>query len=270
MPTRYIGPVEFGGSTKPWAIFSIVKGDVNSVERPYVVKLFSQSQVSQHPCIAKEFICNSLAIEFDLFAPEAGIVNLFESNFIKTLNKKELNILNGKFRGNTYASELLSAVLVNEQITNPFDIDQRAMIYAFDCLVINSDRWGMRKKPNLMIYNNDFMLIDHELSFPFMDSYDRASLDAILEHFHNGRLLYQFKNHLFYNSLKTYRGIKKNLFDTFQEYLKTINIEKLHHLIEELQMMDIDVRSENLLFEYIGEIKANSKFFSDVVLGTIL
>ncbi|HTI61112.1 HipA family kinase [Mucilaginibacter sp.] len=270
IPTRYDSLIDLGGSTKPWKVFAIIDDENVPIEKPYVVKLFSPSQAKQHPGIAKEFICNALANDFDLFVPTAGIINLNETTFLRTLSRREQYILKQKFDGNTFASELLNASLVNEQMRGLISIEETAMIYAFDCFILNIDRWGFRKKPNLMIYNGDAMLIDHELTFSFIDSESRKTLDQILKAINEKRLIYPFTNHLFFNLLRAYKGNKEILFDTFQEYLRSINLGELKRLIDKLQANDIDVGATELLFEYIRELKGNSKHFSNTLLNTIL
>jgi len=274
LPTRYDGPVESGGSTNPWIVFAILESEIDEPrELPYVVKLFSQSNVEQQPCIAKEFICNLLAKEFDLLVPESGIINLHTKFFLKTLKKRERQILEKKFDGNTYASVLMDGTLVTKGLTNSLNsIEEKATIFAFDCLILNSDRGGFRNKPNMLIYEEQFMLIDHELTFSFIDNYNKEGLKKLLYNIIEKRQVvpYQFQQHLFYESLKDYKGVKAGLFDTFNEYLSKLNINKLELLLKELERNEIYTGSSIFLMEYLREIKSNNEKFSECLYKSIL
>jgi len=272
IPTRYNGPVEQGGSTKPWKVSAIIDSEFdNPTEQPYIVKLFSPSIVEQHPCIAKEFICNALATEFDLFVPDPGIINLNTPDFLKTLNKKDIGILNQRFKGETFASKLLDGPLVSKSLKDsPSNIEDKAMIYAFDSFILNIDRWGIHEKPNLIIRDERFMLIDHELSLSFMDQNNRRTLDLILNGINVNRPIFPYKNHLFFNSLKMYPDNKAHLFHTFQEYLMNLNINAIRILIDELESNHINSGFAYLLFEYLSEIKGLSGKFCETLLNTIL
>lgn len=85
-PIRFDGPLDKGGSTKPWLV-SCIDIESNSFEEiPCVLKLFSPTHVNDTNCIAKEFLCNVLATQFDLLVPEAYAVNAFEDDFLATLD----------------------------------------------------------------------------------------------------------------------------------------------------------------------------------------
>ena len=273
IPTRYDKQIDFGGSTKPWTVFAIKDSEIgqNPTELPYVVKLFSPTIVEQHPCIAKEFICNLLATEFDLFVPTMGIINLHTPEFLKTLKRKERDILKQRYDGNTFASRLLTGALVTESSKDLSEnIQDRAMIYAFDCFIYNIDRWGVHKKANLMLFEEQFILIDHELSLPFIDGHNKSTLDLIFKNVENETIIYPYKNHLFYNSLRDYAGNKMVIFNTFHEYLNSLNVVRLRALLSELQNNSIYVGEYEMLFEYIRGIKSRSAKFCEALLSTIL
>jgi hypothetical protein len=273
-PTRYDDSVELGGSTKPWKVFAILESDkISPKELPYVVKLFSLTSATQQPCIAKEFICNFLAKEFDLLVPQSGIINLHTQLFSSTLKKPQLEILKKKHVGATYASTLLDGTIVSENVQEAFSgLEEKATIFAFDCFILNSDRGGFRNKPNLLIFEEQFMLIDHELTLPFMDGLDKSGLNKLLNNIIEEKKIspYPYQEHLFYKSLKRYNGNKNNLFDTFGEYLSKLNLNKLELLINELKTHNIYTGSSDFLLEYIREVKSNSEKFCSSLYKLII
>ena len=271
LATRFDKKIDQGSSTKPWVVFAIERNDefIQSPQ-PYVVKLFSKKNVIQQPCIAKEFICNILAKEFDLITPDSGIINLHDKKFAKTLNRTNRNELFSKHQGLTFASKLHDGFIVNPNIMVTEDYEMMARIYSFDCLVLNLDRGGQRNKPNLMICGEDFMLIDHELTFSFIDYNNKDTLDIILDNLNKLNFLHQFKSHLFYKNLINYKGDKENIFNTFIEYLKHININKINKVVEELRSNNISIKESHYLIEYLNAVKKDSEKFRLILIKSIL
>lgn len=259
-----------GGSTKPWRVFALQVPVNGKPEVAYVVKLFSPTNATQQPCIAKEFIGNFLAKEFELFVPSAGLIDLNTVQFRSTLGKSEISILVQKHYGPTYASKLLDGPLMFGDLDDNSigNINEKALVYAFDALIFNTDRWGYRKKPNLIIHDDKFMLIDHELIMPFIDEGSGLS-DNIIYKIDNGSLFYEYKLHLFYNSLKEYNGNKNTIFDTFHEYLVSLNLNRLKSFVSELQENEIEVGSIEKLFEYLTAIKNRATKFCELLLISI-
>jgi hypothetical protein len=48
-------------------------------------------------------------------------------------------------------------------------------------MIFNSDRGGYRNKPNLLVDEDGFILIDHELTLHLLDDNNGGSLNVILE-----------------------------------------------------------------------------------------
>ncbi len=137
--------MQFGGSTKPWLVTAIQQESATLEEIPYVAKLFSDNNVVQGHSIGKEFFCNELAGQFDFDVAEAALINLNDESFKATLDESTLDILNSKYKGNTFASKLAEASLVNEQLKDTsFNIHDCASLFAFDCMILNVDRGGER------------------------------------------------------------------------------------------------------------------------------
>ncbi|MGV3704531.1 MAG: HipA family kinase [Arcticibacter sp.] len=269
VPIRFDGYMQSGGSTKPWRIVAIPADVDVPDEVPYVAKVFSDKNIQQGNSIGKEFICNFLSGEFDLAVPEACIINLYDPDFYSTLGVAERDVLAGKFKGVTYCSELSNGILVNEQLKGSFNIHDCATLFAFDCLVLNVDRGGFRDKPNLLADDDGFILIDHELTLNIIDDEDGKAFTKLIENFHQNNWPGNYKKHLFFNLLKSYKGTKKTLFDTFEEGLKVLNIDKVKWHLEELQKEGIAIGASDILISYLRHLKQNSNKFRNILLGLI-
>ncbi|MCF8453925.1 MAG: hypothetical protein K9G42_12020 [Pedobacter sp.] len=270
VPIRFERVVESGGSTKPWLVTAVQEGLEDPEEITYVVKLFSESNIIQGNNIGKEFFCNELAIQFDLDVPEAAFITLNDPNFRSTLKSEELETLSMRYEGGTFASRLAEGSLVNEQLReSPFTIHDCATLFAFDCLILNTDRGGFRNKPNLLMNDDGLILIDHELTFNFIDSADQDAYDRLISQLADNRWPEFYEKHIFYNKLKSYKGSKKALFDTFEESLRTLDLKKIQHCITDLEDRGISLGQSDLLIDYLRTLKQNSSKFRTILLGLI-
>jgi hypothetical protein len=259
-----------GGSTKPWCVTGIREDGNIIVEVACVVKLFKEKHIIDGNSIAKEFICNELSKQFDLVVPEAFLINVHEQPFIDTLSADVLLNLSTKYNGPTFCSELINASIVNVELRDTsFSMHDCATLFAFDCLVLNSDRGGHHNKANLLMDDDSFILIDHELSLYFIDSDNSAPYDRIFELFECNDWPNLYQKHIFYGKLKSYRGNKKNLFDTFEVYLSNMDVNGMADFIQVMKNLGISVGASELLIDYLRTLKENSHKFSNLMLNLI-
>lgn len=256
---EFVQEIESGGSTYPWVIKVV---NENSQPVPFVVKLFTDKQMeSQHP-IAKEIMGNVLASEFGLTTPNFALIN-FTDLFIETLPETYRIKLRGKHQGLKFGCEFQEdAIIVNINNQKAFwKTYEIGSIFAFDNLVMNLDRGGLRNKPNLLINKDDFILIDHEQVFPFANDenyYNNLVINQFQEEIWN----YDVQHHLFYPYLKTMRANEKDgLFDTFHEHLRFLNIRALDNTMQTLQDHNISVGNYQLIRDYLLAIKTQSSSF---------
>lgn len=167
------------------------------------------NHISQGNSIGKEFICNALAGQFDSVVPFAFLIDLNNDDFRSTLNPDVIDNLDSKYKGLTFASSLFGATLINESLKyTSFNTHDRATLFAFDCLILNLDRGGYRNKPNLLVDDDGFISIDHELTFHFIDSENNLSFNKIIEVFNSNSWPSFYQKHVFFRSLKNYKGAK--------------------------------------------------------------
>jgi hypothetical protein len=113
-------------------------------------------------------------------------------------------------------------------------------------------------KPNILISNNNFHLIDHELSLPINHQ--------TLREFDSENWTYNFKNHIFYKYLKSAKAERKvEHFETFQELLRFINLDKLTSSRNQLLDYDHPVGDFDILLEYLYTIRNNSSKFVSIL-----
>lgn len=256
---EFVREIESGGSTYPW-IIKVVND--NSQPVPFVVKLFTDKQTeAQHP-IAKEIMGSILASEFELTVPDFALIN-FTDSFLYSLPEIYRNKLRDKHKGLKFGCEYKEdAIIVNINNQKAFwKTYEIGSIFAFDNLVMNLDRGGLRSKPNLMIDKEDFILIDHEQLFPFSNDENYYN-DLVIKQFHEEIWNYDAQHHLFYPYLKTMRADEKDgLFDTFHEHLRLFNIRALDNAMKTLQDHNISVGNYPLIRDYLLAVKNQSSSF---------
>lgn len=265
--TKFYGFMDKGGSTKPW---NVALRNFNGEEFPYIVKPFKRSVNQQQAATAKEFYGNLLAKEFDLSVPDCAIAD-FSEQFIKdALGKNEKKILKSKDPALKFASRYIEGApifspLLHKHILKDYDF---AKVYAFDFLCYNLDRGGFRKKNNILIDDDNFLLIDHEQTFPFIDQ-DSAFL-KVLENLKNETTYYQYQMHVFFPYLKQLKTkTKKTVFDEFDEYLNRLNYSTISNAGKQLNSLGINIGKLNFLIDYLGILKQNRKAFCNVLIKSI-
>jgi hypothetical protein len=137
-------------------------------------------------------------------------------------------------------------------------------------MIMNADRGGHHNKANLLLDDDGFILIDHELCLHFIDGDSDHACQAILDEFRNNSWPSIYHHHLFYSKLKSYRGQKKNLFDTFKEYLDRMDVNRIVSVIEELKESDIDVGGSDRLIQYLYSLKQNSNKYCLIMLSLVV
>jgi len=268
-PIRFDGKLK-GGSTKPWSVSCIDENSSDYDLIPCVVKLFTPNNMAQSFHIAKEFICSELAREFDLDTPETFVVDLGDPDFRETLAPADLKELQLKYQGATFCSRLVNASLVTPGLRKAtFSISDCATLFAFDCMIMNADRGGHHNKANLLLDDDGFILIDHELCLHFIDSDSEDAYQVVVNEFANSRWPTIYLHHLFYSRLKSYKGQKKDLFDTFREYLNRMDVKRVEILIEELKIYGISVGRTDRLIHYLYSLKQNSNKYCLIMSNLI-
>ena len=277
-----------GGSTQPLLINAI---DDNGLDKEYVLKLYKTSYERISYPTFKEFIVNYLVGEFELNTPEALAVHLPEEIIrrdrerIPQFNNDNFNsyeLFNCKF-----ALEYIEATIVGYNSEFDFDISEYASIYAFDFLILNNDRGGVNQKSNLLVKDDGFVLIDHELTLSFIDNSNNQDVnldvDSFDQHTEESNLLafeglkasilagearYNYRAHIFYEKLSSHLD-KKGIFDEFIYFLESFSTNRLERYIKDLKLLDIECINSFLLVDYIRFLQVNIDKFHNILKESI-
>ena len=218
-----------GGSSKPLLITAV---DDNGKANQYVMKLFKKNYVEQNYSVAKEILICELAKEFNLPVPNYALIDIDHELLSKYFEPEELAKLdeNYKFCSEFNGQFVIFNPLVSLQFIKSYDI---ANLFAFDNVIINSDRGGFRNKPNLLVNDEEILLIDHEQTLPFINNcYGNPNYFTYLQN-------YPYQRHLVVTHLKSMR-LKNGVFDEFLEMLKYLNIEKFIPIFDKLDLLNIN------------------------------
>ena len=233
-----------GGSSKPLAITAI---DDEGQVKQYVMKLFKKQYVKENYSVAKEILVNELAKEFSLSVPDYALINIDHSLLTDYFKPEDLVLLDEgyKFCSEFHPHYLIFTPVISLKFLKEYDI---ANLFAFDNVIINTDRGGYRNKPNLLIKDDDILLIDHEQTLPFINNqYSNPNYFSYIQH-------YPYQIHIVTSYLKSMR-LKNGVFDEFLESLKVININKFIHIFDQLDFYNIAFCERDDFFLYLEWIK---------------
>lgn len=243
-----------GGSTRPWLMEVLVKDQPET----YVVKLFTEKQLDQYSAVANEVYANVLAQELGLKCPKAALIK-FPENFNITLNEEQQQELSKKDKRIKFGSSYITGATtynLNINLSN-YDIES---VYAFDSLIINWDR--RIKKPNILIKDDSFFLIDHELSLQYSEKH--------IDSFNQGILFHRYADHIFYRLLKKGKNNDcAHYFDEFGEYLKILNVNKLESYKNQLYKLKHPIGHFRLIKEYLTLLKKDYHKFIQLLRNTL-
>jgi len=244
------------GSTKP-SIMTVAEIKTNGIVGKYVVKVFKNMETEK---TTKEFYGNLLAREFDFKVPDCALI-FVSSEIIEILKKNPIHQKSNLIAGYYYGSKLQEGRIENytETVDNPMELWEIENVFGFDALIFNNDR--RHEKPNLFFIEDEVFLIDHELAFNsrfFEKSYqdlikEKESYRKIIDYKHGAFE----RKHLFLEILRKKNASESLYFDTFNEYLQTINPDCLNVLRPFLTNAGIDVDDIEVIKEYLREVKNN-------------
>ena len=253
-----IGGIMTGGTTRPLNIIAV---DENGNPNKYIMKVYTEKNISQNVSVAKEIICSELAKEFDLICPNYGIINFDHIELSELYDEHKLKMLDKGFK---FCSKFVEQnAIFNPLVTNSFLKDYEvANIFAFDLFIYNVDRGGEHNKPNMLINDSNLILIDHELTFPFInDTNQKVDYEFFLSN-------YQFQKHILIKHLRSLKN-KECIFDDFLEMLKHLNISNLSGIFDEMDEFDIPFVERQKFMHYFAWAKNNVIIFERYLKGMI-
>ncbi|SFC88613.1 hypothetical protein SAMN04487907_11143 [Zunongwangia mangrovi] len=250
-----------GGSTKPLVIEA---EDQSQRINSYVLKLYKNDYVTDYFTIAKEIIISELAEQFNLPVPKYGVIDLDNELLLEEYDPDFIRELNSGYKFCNYYHE--GTLLYNDSLRSKFlenyDIEN---VFAFDNLILNTDRGGFRNKPNLLITDDNFLLIDHEQTFQFFDIRSAGRETDYKLKFNS----YYFNNHIFLKLLRKLKS-KEYVFDEFDENLRTLNLNFLDDLFRDFRKFNIDCGEKSAIFAYLNWCKINRSYITKSLKDRIL
>lgn len=247
-----------GGTTKP---FSIIALDPGGKTGKFVVKAFTESQIKQNASVAKEIIACELAKIFDITVPDYGIINFDHNALTPIYDAGRIAILDN---GPKFCSEFAEQYPIFTPATSKAFLKDYEIvnIFAFDLFTYNVDRGGHRNKPNLLINDYELMIIDHELTFPFINgSGQPVDYKSFSSH-------YPYQKHILLKYLRRMRN-KDLVFDEFTQTLNDLNMNKLNSIFDELDSFSISCFEREEFMNYFRWAKNNVANFERLLTGMI-
>lgn len=249
-----------GGSTRPLIIDAM---DKDSNISSYVLKIYNKKSINQNFAVAKEILITELAKEFDLPVPEYGVINFDHNILTKYFDKNYIDNLD---EGYKFCSKLIDGVVIfNPTIKNNFlkeyDLEN---VFAFDNLILNVDRGGYHNKPNLLINDDNFILIDHELTLPFFSEPQISNIN-----YWNAFLTFDCSYHIFLKSLKQKKN-KSLIFDEFQMHLSNLNLTIFDEIFNNFNKFNIKYSDKSVCLDYFRWSKNNNTKIVNLLNNRIL
>ncbi len=251
-----------GGSSKPILITAFGE---DGIEKPYVMKTYKKKFVDENFSVAKEIVIAELAREFDLSVPDYGIIKIDNDDLQHFYTMEEINLLDDgyKFCTEYHEGYVIMSNLASSKFLKDYETEN---LFAFDNLIMNVDRGGFRNKPNLLLQDDEMLLIDHEQTLPFINSFPTNSPFNFYTVFKN----FYYQNHIFWSNLKKRQNSKKEmLFEEFMENLRNLNIEKYKILFAKMQFHDIECGEISNIFAYLYWSKANCNYIKKVLIDRL-
>jgi hypothetical protein len=248
--------IKLGGRTQPWSVLVETQNGIQS----YVVKMFRGDEVDPRDPVTKEVLGNLLAKQFDLRVPEAALIEMDE-NFRTTIKDTEAQsvyqLADKRMKFGSALIEgnyLFSPTFTKTQAAKMIELDT---LFAYDVFIRNRDRTAF--KPNLLVKGNSAFLIDHELGFEIDD---QTTIDLL-----RGKLNYtSYQHHICWKYLKKSRNpIKKEYFNSFIEYLKTLDLHSLEPYFQQLSDLGFNTANHENIKNYLSQAKKNLVTFANLL-----
>ncbi len=234
--------IQEGTRNKPW----IVSVKTSNGLKPYVAKIFAQNDIDQKNALCREVYATVLARELELNVPDSCLIE-FPADFRSSLSETGKVTLKQRHDRYAFGTEYLEGATtyspsLNTKDFEPYEIES---IYAFDVVINNFDRTP--RKPNILLYDRTYYLIDHELSLVYTDV---PNSDKNLS-------LYPFWNHIFHTPLKSksqYNTDKPD-FEGFLESFRIMNLRKLTQCARQLEQLKYITDDAHVISKYFDSLR---------------
>lgn len=248
-----------GGTTRPM-LMAVQNGEGDILTS--VVKTFSAKDHEQYSPIGYECMGSFLARAFDLPVPPFHLVSFsptFVNEQLPLPVKERVSPMAGKlFFGSEFQPGFIQYVPLKHR--RSFLLHDMETIFAFDVLIHNRDR--RKGKPNLIVKQKDYFLLDHEsalhIAHPFTFYLTQNPWPFI-----TGRVA--GNTHIFLEPLRRLHKQGEVTFDTFFEYLRLLDLREVKAFHNHLTRNGVTYASFSSFLSYLKEIKQEADKFRQLL-----
>lgn len=252
----YEKTIESGGRNKPW----VVTLQTDEGLKPYVVKMFAERDIEQQNALCKEVYGAAYARELDLNTPDFCLVE-FPDYFAGTLSE-DLKVLFRKkhhryaFGSLYYEGASTYSPSQHFRDLSSYDIES---IYAFDVTIRNVDR--RVGKPNILFFEKQAYLIDHELSFSIKQG---DNPEQVLGTF-------PYQKHIFHNVLskRMKRGRNKPDFSSFMEIFRYSRTDCIMECADVLKDLGYNTDDSLVIELYLKRLRSERNKLMQRLVGSL-
>jgi hypothetical protein len=265
--SEFIHTLDEDGTTAPW----LAKCEDEEGIEQVVVKLFDRKSHGNEDPVLNEYVANLLAHELEIEAPECFLVE-FSSEDLAILPDKQRARLSAQFSDSSsfkcFATRYCDGQIIPpESITDKvIDCNGYDSVFAFDVLTINPDR--RVNKPNLLVHDDGYYVIDHEQCFLFQNKSYSELRDSIKDWYfitNGGSLKGEY---LLVKKLKLKRKRESNLdFATFVELFRNLKVESIEKEINYLheEGLELNLHKWTDIKKYIQDAQKDISGFINLL-----
>jgi hypothetical protein len=220
----------------------------------FVVKFYSDMELGVRG-LARELFASLLSQALGITTPEAAIINVFDELYYGIPDLKIRKKLKDS-PGLNYGCKYLTGVFQFSYLPSAA-ISAAVDVFAFDMLIHNYDR--RVGKPNMFQTNEDLIIFDHEMAFPYASPNMIIGGVKSLKLERNANFIV---NHVLYKPLRTIISGKKYeiMFEPFVDKIAMLSDEILDRIGEEIPDEWHSDEIANIK-EYIRGVRDNSDSF---------
>jgi hypothetical protein len=250
---KMIEPLK-GGTTRPWVA---LVDDGSQTQGLSIVKFFRQQDLEQANYLASEIMGSVLCQEFDIRTPGFCLADMHPDAIEYSPESFKARMNEAPYPQPWFSSRSMMPCAEYSSLLGTSDLDREeaVRIICFDALILNTDR--VIQKPNLLFDNGRLIAIDHERAFAIHEP--RPSDQARIIH-----------DHVLLKPAKAwFRKNPDDLTDTFEEYLRNLNLTEWEAALDTLAEMGRPFLHRDNWRNYLTECKRNPSLLTNRLISLL-